>query len=100
MSEDIVNPRWNYKKANGCLYRHRTNTLVKKIRVKRRYKNKMTRDSNSCILLAAKECIPRGARRENKPYWDNTLQQFLDDLEEPRINAETDPSTESQNRLQ
>ena len=60
----------------------------------------MVREFNACILQAAKESIPRGARRNYKPYWSTTLQELQDDLEAARTNAETSPSQENHLRLQ
>ena len=93
-------PRWNYKKAKWSLFRHRTNILTKDLQVQGRDINNIVRDLNACILQAAHETIPRGARKEYKPYWTNQLQQLHDEMSEARQEAETNPSDESHIRLQ
>jgi ribonuclease HI/endonuclease/exonuclease/phosphatase family metal-dependent hydrolase len=95
-----IHARWNYKKANWALFRHRTRILAQTVRVEGRDINKVTKDFNSCILQAAREAIPRGARKEYKPYWSNRLQELQDDLEAARKNAESTPSQENHIHLQ
>ena len=95
-----VHPRWNYKKAKWGLFRHRTNTLTKDLLVQGRDINNVVRDLNSCILQAAHESIPRGARKEYKPYWTNQLQELQDEMEVARQDTESNPSDENHLRLQ
>ena len=93
-------PRWNYKKANWFLYRHRTSELTKDIVVQGRDINMVVKDFNASILRAAHEAIPRGSRKEYKPYWSNELQELEDALSEARRQAEVNPSQENNIRLQ
>jgi ribonuclease HI len=95
-----VPTRWNYKKAKWGLFRHRTNVLTKDLQVHGRDINNVVRELNGCILQAAKESIPRGARKEYKPYWSNQLQQLQDEMTEARSEAENNPSDENHLRLQ
>ena len=60
-------PRWNYKKANWPLYRHRTSILTNNIQVYDRDMNSVIKEFNNNVLQAAKECIPKGARKDYKP---------------------------------
>ena len=85
-------PRWNYKKANRTLFKHRTSTLSKGITVQGRDINMVAKDFNSCILKAAQESIPKGARRNYRPYWSQELQDLQDALSEARAAAEVNPS--------
>ena len=36
--------------------------------------NKVIKEFTAGILQAAKECIPKGARKEYKPYWSDKLE--------------------------
>ena len=48
-------------------------------------------DFNTQVLKAAHEAIPRGARKEYKPYTSNQLQELQDEMEESRKEAEHTP---------
>lgn len=92
--------RWNYKKAKWKLFSHRTNVLTHSLQVQGRDINNVVRDFNACILQAARETIPRGARKDYKPYWSNELQQLQNEMETARVEAETYPSDQNHMRLQ
>ena len=51
------------------------------------------------MLKAAQETIPRGARRNYRPYWSQ-LQDLQDALTEARAAAEANPSQENNIKLQ
>ena len=93
-------PRWNYKKAKWGLFSHRTSELTKDIRVQGRDINMVVREFNAGILKAAKETIPRGARKSYKPYWSTELQELEDNMTEARREAETNPSEQNNIKLQ
>ncbi|RUS73113.1 hypothetical protein EGW08_019135 [Elysia chlorotica] len=93
-------PRWNYKKANWMLYKHRTSILASQIETKDKDINKIVKDFNACILKAAKEAIPRGARKNYKPYWTQELQKLQDEVEETRKEVETNPNQQNHNFYQ
>ena len=99
-SVEATFPRWNYKKANWTIYEHRTSILSKDVVVQGRDINLVVKDFNACILRAAQETIPRGARRDYRPYWSQELQDLQDDLTEARKAAETNPSQENNTKLQ
>ena len=99
-STEATFPRWNYKKANWTLFKHRTSTLSKDITVQGRDINMVPEYFNSCILKAAQETIPRRARRNYRPYWSQELQDLQDALSEARAAAEANPSQESNTKLQ
>ena len=60
----------------------------------------VAKDFNSCILKAAQETIPRGARRNYRPYWNQELQDLQDALSEARAAADFNPSQENNAALQ
>ena len=88
-------PRWNYKKAKWRLFNHRTNELTKDIQVQGRDINNVVSEMNRMILKAAHECIPRGAQKDYKPYWNNQLQELQKDMEDAREKAESEPSDDN-----
>ena len=97
---DSPQPRWNYKKAKWSLFAIRANELTKDIRIQGRNENTVVKEWTKGILRAAKETIPRGARRDYKPFWSDKLQALEDDLNEAREKAEKDPSDASTIGLQ
>ena len=94
-----VLPRWNYKKANWLLYHHRTRVLTKNIHIYDRDINKVVSEFTRCILQAAKEAIPKGARKEYKPYWNNDLDKLHNELNTARDVAESEPTSENNTAL-
>ena len=99
-STEATFPRWNYKKAYWTLFKHQTSTLSKDIIVQGRDINMVAKDFNLCILKAAQETIPKGARRNYRPYWSQELQDLQDALSEARAAAEVNPSQENNTELQ
>lgn len=93
--EEKCFPRWNYKKANWTRFSQLTDEAALKINNKQDHINKKIRDFNQALLNAAKSTIPRGARRNYKPYWTEELQQLEDDLSKARDDAENNPGIES-----
>ena len=84
-------PRWNYKKADWKAYSHHRSILTSKIQTYERDINKMIKEFTAGILQAAKECIPKGARKEYKPYWSDELENTHKVLSDARKTAETKP---------
>ena len=84
-----VLPIWNYKKENWLSYHHRTTVLTKNIHIYDRDINKVVSEFTRCILQAAKEAIPKGARKEYKPYWNNDLDKLHNELNTARDVAES-----------
>ena len=98
----IVNtrPRWNYKKAKWTLFALRANELTRDIVVQGRNENCITKEWTKAILTAAKEAIPRGARKDYKPFWSQELQELEDDLNKARDDAEKEPNDGNTIKLQ
>jgi ribonuclease HI len=90
--------RWNYKKANWGLFRHRVNALLSDLKVQNRDINEVVKEFNISILQAAKESIPKGCRCNYTPYWSSTLQKCQESMNSARKNAESQPSIESHNK--
>ena len=100
VNESSPLPRWNYKKANWGLFKHRTSVMAKGIKTTSRDINKVVKEFNECILKAAAEAIPRGARKHYKPYWSQQLQTLQEELKTARKNAEENPSQAAHNNYQ
>ena len=88
-------PRWNYKKADWKAYSHRSSILTNGIQTYERDINKVIKEFYTGILHAAKECIPKGARKDYKPYWSDELENKHKALSDARKIAETNPSVEN-----
>ena len=77
-------PRWNYKKANWILFESLSDTYCKQINTNQKNINLMAKTFNEAILKAPAETIPRGARKEYKPFWSEHLQKLDDTVSEAR----------------
>ena len=60
---------------------------------------KVVKIFNASIVKAAKESIPRGVRKDYKPYWSNEMQKTHDELTRAREKAETNSSLENNIKL-
>ena len=87
-------------KADWTLYKRLSDGLCRDIRVDGRDINKVVKDFNACILNAAQKAIPRGARKDYKPYWSKELEDLQTKLTEARVEAESNPSQESNLSIQ
>ena len=67
-------PRWNYKKANWERFSKLVDQFTQKINNKRQNLNTKIKTFNQAVLKAAQESIPRGARKNYKPYWTEEIQ--------------------------
>ena len=85
-------PRWNYKKANWESFRQLTNEYCKKFKTNHHNINYQAKNFNEIVIKAATKCIPRGARRNYRPYWTEELQKLEDEVEKARTTVETHPS--------
>ena len=92
-------PRWNYKKANWLLYKHRTSILTNSIQVYDRDMNSVIKEFNNYVLHAAKECIPKGVRKDYKPYCNEDLNNKHNKLTKARNLADVALSIENNTAL-
>ena len=81
-------PRWNYKKADWTKFSVLTDEAALKINNKQDHINKKMKSFDEAILDAAKASIPRGARKNYRPYWTEELQKLEDELSSAREKAE------------
>ncbi|PVD27236.1 hypothetical protein C0Q70_12391 [Pomacea canaliculata] len=88
-------PRWNYKKANWDTFVSLSDQYTKGIRVADQNINRAIDAFNKAILKAASEAIPRGARKNYRPYWTEELQELEDEVSKIREKVENDPTIEN-----
>nr|KAG5691968.1 hypothetical protein BaRGS_011359 [Batillaria attramentaria] len=84
---------WNFKRADWLKYQHHAEDLCNVT---------FTEDMNTnvkrlteSILTAAKRSIPRGFRKDYKPYWSKRLATLHQQLSEARTCMEQNPSSET-----
>ena len=82
---------WNLKKANWQKFQRETEDLRKIT-----FTHDLNKNTNSLtlhILNAAKKSIPRGFRKDYKPYWSKTLETKHQELTTAREEMENNPTT-------
>jgi adenylyl- and sulfurtransferase ThiI len=93
-------PRWNYKKAKWSMFQARTDELTRDIDIAGKNINNVVKAFNTVVLKAAKESIPRGVRKDYKPYWSSEIQATHEGLTRARHDAELNFSQENSIKLQ
>ena len=84
---------WNFKKADWQKFKTEAENL-RKITFTQDL-NKNTKTLTQHILNAAKKSIPRGFRKEYKPYWSKTLETKHQELTEAREEMENNPTLDT-----
>ena len=97
--ENSTLPRWNYKKANWNLYAQLTDEYVSHINCKTNRTNKLYTDFSQALLKAAKQSIPRGARKNYIPNWSQHLEHLHNETIKARNLAEKSPTIENNIQL-
>ena len=87
-------PRWNYKKANWEKYMGLTDKYTKSLKEDSNI-DRVNGKLNKALLKAAAETIPRGARKNYKPYWTEELQALEDEVTSTRQIAEKSPNEQN-----
>ena len=90
--ESKLPPSWNYKKADWDLYKTLTDSNTSSIQVSKLDVDKATTLFTDAILSAAQKSIPRGRRRDYKPFWNPELDSLHKQLSDAREKMEQDPS--------
>ena len=85
-------PRWNYKKADWEMFSCLTNEYCNTVKADHFNINKATDSFNQSILRAASETIPRGARKNYRPYWTEELE---DEVARTREKVENNPTPQN-----
>ena len=77
-------PNRNYKKADLSKFQDLTDMLCRELDTDNSKNiNTSVQQLTDCILQAAKQAIPRGRRKDYKPYWSNDLRASMTNLQKP-----------------
>nr|KAG5697608.1 hypothetical protein BaRGS_001033 [Batillaria attramentaria] len=96
-TEHNMAPSWNLKRANWTTFREKADHLCKDIS-QSQHLNKNVQLLSDAVLQAAKVSIPRGKRRQYRPYWSDHLAQLHTELDSARETMEDNPTTENVQR--
>ena len=88
-------PRWNYKKADWTKFSKLCDQYTSSINCKTKNVNKSVALFNKALIKAANESIPRGSRKDYKPYWSDELSELNEQVTQARETAELYPSIEN-----
>ena len=88
-------PRWNFKKADWELFTSLSDHYTARINCKTKRTDQSCREFVNAIMRAAKESIPRGARKDYFPNWSNHLRQLNEEVTKARSAVEKEPTTEN-----
>lgn len=89
-----MEPSWNLKRANWTLFKEKAENLCANINTSSSL-NRNVQSFTEALLKAAQQSIPRGKRRDYKPYWSDTLQQLHSDLDLAREIMEQNPTPDN-----
>ncbi|GFS03926.1 hypothetical protein ElyMa_002900200 [Elysia marginata] len=85
-------PRWNYKKANWDHFTTLTDELAVSINACSKNTNLAAKAITEAIIKSAKKAIPRGARKNYRPYWTEELEELENEVNVARKEVEEHPS--------
>ena len=88
--EGKLPPSWNFKKADWQLFEKLTDEYTSHVEVNE--VDISSKEWTQGILKAAHASIPRGRRRDYKPFWNSDLEKFHNELSDAREEMEQDPS--------
>jgi len=88
-------PRWNYKKADWELFSQLSDEYTRQVKADDYNINRAARTFTSALLKAASETIPRGARKNYRPYWSEELQELEDEVTRAREKVEANPTIDN-----
>lgn len=86
--EGKLPPSWNYKKADWDLYKTLTDSNTSSINVSNLDVDTAASMFTEAVLSAAQKSIPRGRRRDYKPFWNPELDNLHKQLSEAREKME------------
>ena len=88
-------PRWNYKKADWNRFSKLSDKYIKSTKKEDKNINRLVEDFNKAVMRAAAETIPRGARKNYKPYWTEELKDLEDEVNKCRQEVEENPTIQN-----
>uniref|UniRef100_A0A0B7BHQ4 Reverse transcriptase domain-containing protein n=1 Tax=Arion vulgaris TaxID=1028688 RepID=A0A0B7BHQ4_9EUPU len=86
--------RWNFKKANWTKYQETTDKLLGEIKCNTTIEHHCAVITEA-LLKAASICIPRGCRKNYKPFWNETIAKIVQEREQVRKHFEEKPTLEN-----
>ena len=87
-------PRWNYKKADWEIFSRLTYEYCKTVKADHFNINKATESFKQSILRDP-ATIPRGARKNCRPYWTEERQELEDEVARTREKVENNPTLQN-----
>ena len=91
--------RWNYKKTKWDLFRSLTNEMSLGLNARSHKVDKVAKKITELTLKAAKRAIPRGSRKNYRPFWTEELEDLENEVNKARKDAEENPSIDSNIKL-
>ena len=88
-------PRWNYKKAYWPTFTRLCEENCKKLKTRESNIYKPVKAFEKTLLDSATKTIPRGARKNYRPYWTEELEQLEEEVSKNRENVEKNPTVEN-----
>ena len=88
-------PSWNYKKANWDLFMRLSEQYSRNIYSPKAGVDRNASSFTTAVINAAKRAIPRGRRRDYKPFWNPKLDTLHKQLSEAREKMERDPTDQN-----
>ena len=86
---------WNYKKANWDLFKQEVDKRTSALTLDHHDINANAKNFNQAVLTAAQTAIPRGKRRNYRPYWSPELDALQKTVNEARDTLESSPTDEN-----
>ena len=88
--------KWNFRRADWKLYQEKSDQKLKAVLDEDHSSvDSLCEGVSKAILDAATEAIPRGCRKNFKPFWSCELQEAVDRREAARKAVEKDPNDEN-----
>ena len=99
--ENLVKPEtkrktlWNFRRANWTKYACITDAELAKIDIENQPIDTSFKEICSCMLKAAKESVPRGNFKKDKPFWNKDIQKAVQARRKARRMATNYPTPEN-----
>ena len=90
---------WNYKKAKWDLFRSLTNEMSLGLNARSHKVDKVAKKIIKLTIKAAKMAIPRGSRKNYRPFWTEELEDLENEVNKARKDVEENPSIDSNIKL-
>ena len=92
-------PRWNFKKAKWEIFRTTLDEKLENSKTDETSAEELSQTLTTAILEAASAAIPRGCRRNFKPFWNTEIEETVNKRREARKVFEENPNLENKIQL-